>query len=256
MSFLNFNNKKQLHHFIASIDVGHFDDEYDKQIEAFKQALSTLEVSDHDRVARYAHDLLSGLNVVRNYPQGVAIFGSARLKENSRYCRSARKLGQFLAENGHTVITGGGPGIMEAANRGAFEAGGRSIGLNITLPHEQQPNPYLTDTLTFRYFFARKVMLAMSANIYVFFPGGFGTMDEFSEILLLMQEGKMQKMPIFLFGKAFWRPLDRFYADKLRPLGLINAVDRKLYQLTDSVEEIVETANRVLHTDNQLEVKK
>ena len=215
--------------------------------ERLKQTLEDLEAADFERVSAYGRDLLSGLKIVRTYPQGVTIFGSARLRETNKYYKEARKLGALLAENGHAVITGGGPGIMEAANRGSYEYGGRSIGLNITLSHEQHPNPYLTDMLQFEYFFARKVMLAMSAKVYVFFPGGFGTMDEFSEILILMQEGKMPKMPMFLFGKSFWRPLDRFYATKMTSLKTINPEDRKIYKLTDSVEEIVAAANEIGH---------
>ncbi|MBR0460342.1 MAG: TIGR00730 family Rossman fold protein, partial [Victivallales bacterium] len=180
-------------------------------------------------------------------PQGVTIFGSARLPQDNIYCKKARELGRLLAENGHATITGGGPGIMEAANRGAFEYGGRSIGMNITLSHEQHPNPYLTDMLQFEYFFARKVMLAMSAKVYVFFPGGFGTMDEFSEILILMQEGKMPKMPMFLFGKSFWKPLDKFFTTKMEPLKLISKGDRGIYKLTDDVQEIVRAANKIGH---------
>ncbi|MBR3319694.1 TIGR00730 family Rossman fold protein [Candidatus Saccharibacteria bacterium] len=209
--------------------------------------LAELESSDYDRAQAYAKDLLNGLKIVRTFPQGVTIYGSARIKENNKYYKEARHLGELLAQNGHTVITGGGPGIMEAANRGSYEYGGRSIGLNITLSHEQHPNPYLTDMLQFEYFFARKVMLAMSAKVYVFFPGGFGTMDEFSEILILMQEKKMPIMPMFLFGKSFWRPLDRFYATKMTALKTINPPDRKIYKLTDSVEEIVNAANKIGH---------
>ncbi|MBR3204152.1 TIGR00730 family Rossman fold protein [Candidatus Saccharibacteria bacterium] len=218
-----------------------------KEREKFQQIAKELEEADYERAQAYAKDLLSGLNIVRTFPQGVTVFGSARIKENSIYYQKARELGKQLAENGHAVITGGGPGIMEAANRGSFEYGGRSIGLNITLSHEQRPNPYLTDVLQFEYFFARKVMLAMSAKVYVFFPGGFGTMDEFSEILILMQEGKMPKMPLFLFGKSFWKPLDHFYATKLTRLKTINPEDRKIYKLTDSVEEIVKSANKIGH---------
>ena len=222
-------------------------EENPSEAERIQQSVYELESADYDRAQAYAKDLISGLKIVRTFPQGVTIFGSARLKENSKYYKEARKLGALLAENGHAVITGGGPGIMEAANRGSFEYGGRSIGLNITLSHEQHPNPYLTDMLQFEYFFARKVMLAMSAKVYVFFPGGFGTMDEFSEILILMQEGKMPKMPMFLFGKSFWRPLDRFYATKMTSLKTINPEDRKIYKLTDSVEEIVAAANEIGH---------
>ena len=136
---------------------------------------------------------------------------------------------------------------MVAAYRGSYEYGGRSIGLNITLSHEQHPNPYLTDVLQFEYFFARKVMLAMASKVYVFFPGGFGTMDEFTEVLILMQEGKMPRMPIFLFGKDFWRPLDRFYATKMAHLKVIAPGDRKIYKLTDDVEDIVAAANKIGH---------
>ena len=212
-----------------------------------QQVINELESADFDRAQAYAKDLLSGLKIVRTFPQGVTIFGSARLPETNKYYKAARHLGTLLAENGHAVITGGGPGIMEAANRGSYEYGGRSIGLNITLSHEQHPNPYLTDVLQFEYFFARKVMLAMASKVYVFFPGGFGTMDEFTEVLILMQEGKMPRMPIFLFGKDFWRPLDRFYATKMAHLKVIAPGDRKIYKLTDDVEDIVAAANKIGH---------
>ncbi len=212
-----------------------------------RKFFDSLEEADKERAQAYAKDLGRGLKIVRTFPQGVTIFGSARLKEDDFYCKKARELGRLLAENGHAVITGGGPGIMEAANRGSFEYGGRSIGLNITLNHEQRPNPYLTDMLQFEYFFARKVMLAMSAKVYVFFPGGFGTMDEFTEILILMQEGKMPKMPMFLFGKTFWKPLDKFYTTKILPKKLINKGDDKIYKITDDIQEIVRAANKIGH---------
>lgn len=209
--------------------------------------LKELEEADVERAKAYAKDLEEGLKKVRTYPQGVTIFGSARLSQETKYCKKARELGQLLAQNGHAVITGGGPGIMEAANQGAYEYGGRSIGLNITLSHEQEPNPYLSDMLQFRYFFARKVMLAMSAKVYVFFPGGFGTLDEVSEILVLMQEGKMPRMPFFFFGQSFWRPLMKFYEDKMLPLKLIAREDLKIFKVTDDVNEIVAAANKVGH---------
>jgi len=212
-----------------------------------EEILKQLEAADIERAKAYANDLERGLKIVRTYPQGVTIFGSARLAQDSKYCKKARELGQLLAQNGHAVITGGGPGIMEAANHGAFEYGGRSIGLNITLRHEQFPNPYLTDMLQFQYFFARKVMLAMSAKVYVMFPGGLGTLDELSEIIILMQEGKMPKMPVFFFGKSFWRPLTKFIEGKMLPLGLVSKNDLKIYTLTDDVNEIVKAANKIGH---------
>lgn len=206
-----------------------------------------LEEEDAKRALRYARDLEHGLRIVRTYPQGVTVFGSARTKEDDKYYKLARELGRLLSNNGHAVITGGGPGIMEAANRGAYEYGGRSIGLNITLDHEQHPNPYLTDTLEFRYFFARKVMLAMSAKVYVFFPGGFGTMDELSEILILMQEHKMPRMPVFMIGKSFWRGFEHFVHKKLLPKKLIDKEDAKIYKLTDNIEDVVKAANKIGH---------
>lgn len=212
-----------------------------------EEILKQLNEADVARAKAYANDLERGLKIVRTYPQGVTIFGSARLPQENKYCKKARELGQLLAQNGHAVITGGGPGIMEAANHGAFEYGGRSIGLNITLRHEQFPNPYLTDTMQFQYFFARKVMLAMSAKVYVMFPGGLGTMDELSEIIILMQEGKMPKMPVFLFGKSFWKPLDRFFQTKMLSLGMISKSDMKIYKMTDDIKDVVKAANKIGH---------
>ena len=170
----------------------------DDTIRAWLDAINQKQFSNEDiqRSLRYAKDLEQGLAKLRTFSQGVSIFGSARLSERGKWCRLAEELGRQLAHNGHTVITGGGPSIMQAANKGAFEAGGKSIGLNIQLAHEQHINPYVTDSLEFRYFFARKVMLTMSSKVFVFFPGGFGTLDEFSEILLLVQEAKMPQIAL------------------------------------------------------------
>ena len=206
-----------------------------------------LNTEDVERSLRYAKDLEQGLAKVRTFAQGVSIFGSARLPENSKWCKMAEKLGFMLAQNGHAVISGGGPSIMQAANKGAYEAGGRSIGLNIELPHEQHINPYVTDSIEFHYFFARKVMLTIASKVYVFFPGGFGTLDEFSEILILIQEGKMPKMPMFLIGKSYWKPLDRFFETKMQKAGTINAKDRKIYKITDDITEVVKAANKIGH---------
>jgi uncharacterized protein (TIGR00730 family) len=206
-----------------------------------------LKREDVERMVAYAHDLGRGLAALRRYPQGVSIFGSARTKETSPYYQKAQDLGRLIARSGHTVITGGGPGIMEAANRGAFEAGGRSIGLNIKLPKEQFINKYVTESLEFRYFFARKVMLAFSSKVYVYFPGGFGTFDELGELLVLIQEGKVPKSPIFLFGKEFWRPLDDFFRSKMEEADekYIAVGDRDLYTITNDINEIVSCVNQV-----------
>ena len=211
-----------------------------------EELLKRLTIADLERANSYAKDLGQGLQIVRSFPQGVTIFGSARLPQDNKYCVMAYKLGGLLARNGHTVVTGGGPGIMEAASHGAYEIGGRTIGLNITLKHEQFPNPYLTDCITFEYFFARKVSLAMSSKVFVFFPGGFGTMDEISEILCLMQEDKMPKMPVFLIGKGYWRNFDRIIK-KMLEIGLINKNDTKIFKITDDLNEVVKAANKIGH---------
>ncbi len=210
------------------------------------ELLKKLSIEDLERANAYAKDLTNGLQTIRSFPQGVTIFGSARLPQDNRYCKLAYKLGGLLAENGHAVVTGGGPGIMEAANHGAYEIGGRSVGLNITLTHEQFPNPYLTECITFEYFFARKVSLAMASKVFVFFPGGYGTMDEFSEILCLMQESKMPKMPVFLIGKTFWKRFERI-AKSMLELKLIDLKDTKIFKITDDVTEVVKAANKIGH---------
>lgn len=219
---------------------------YNGKLVSEQELLKKLSIADLERANAYAKDLGQGLQIVRQFPSGVTIFGSARLPQDSKYCKKAFLLGQELAKNGHAVITGGGPGIMEAASHGAYEIGGRVIGLNITLKHEQFPNPYLTDCLTFEYFFARKVALAMAAKVFVFFPGGFGTMDEISEILCLMQEQKMPKMPIFLIGKDYWKNFDRIIK-KMIELGLIGKNDPKIFKITDDINEVVKAANKIGH---------
>lgn len=209
-----------------------------------EELLEKLSIADLERANMYAKDLCSGLQLVRSFPQGVTIFGSARLPQDHKYCQMAYELGGLLAKNGHTVVTGGGPGIMEAASHGAYEIGGRTVGLNITLKHEQHPNPYLTDCLTFEYFFARKVSLAMAAKVFVFFPGGFGTMDELSEILCLMQESKMPRMPMFLIGKDYWKSFDKVIK-KMLEIEVIGVEDPEIFKVTDDVSEVVTAANKI-----------
>lgn len=221
----------------------------DKITEQWLNGIMADKLSDADikRSMAYAKDLLNGLATIRKCAQGVTIFGSARTLETEKYYIKARELGRLLAENGHPVITGGGPGIMEAANRGAYEYGGRSMGLNITLPFEQHPNPYLTDVMEFRYFFARKLMLVMASKAYVFFPGGIGTLDELSEVLILMQTSKMPKMPVFLIGKSYWRPLLRFLKTTMLKNHMIKEKDLDLFVLTDDITEVVMAANKIGH---------
>ncbi|MBQ3441255.1 TIGR00730 family Rossman fold protein [Candidatus Saccharibacteria bacterium] len=208
--------------------------------------IKQMSIEDLERINAYAKDLAAGLKLVRTFPQGVTIFGSARLAQDNKYCEMARQLGEELAKNGHAVITGGGPGIMEAASKGCYEIGGRAIGFNITLAHEQFPNPYLSECYTFEYFFARKVSLAMAAKVFVFFPGGFGTMDELSEILCLMQENKMPKMPVSLIGADYWSAFDAVI-EKMIDLKLVKADDARIFEITDDIQKVVDAANKIGH---------
>jgi len=167
----------------------------------------------------------------------VTVFGSARFPETHRYYDLARRVGACLARDGFTVMTGGGPGIMEAANRGAKEAGGRSIGCNIELPQEQKPNPYLDRWVTFKHFFVRKVMLVKYSYAFIAMPGGFGTLDEVAEAATLIQTNKIGDFPIVLVGAEFWKPLLDFMQGTLTREGTIDAADVDLFFVTDSPEE-------------------
>jgi len=172
------------------------------------------------------------------YP-GVTIFGSARTKPDDPDYQKAEKLAELLVRAGFSVITGGGPGIMEAANKGASNAEGYSVGLNIRLPMEQEPNPYANIKLEFRYFFVRKVMLAKYSVAFVFFPGGFGTMDEMFEILTLVQTRKIRPVPIVLVDKQFWKPLVNWFTKTLIPENKISPQDLEIFKVLDEPEEIV-----------------
>lgn len=173
-------------------------------------------------------------------PPRVTVWGSARAKEDGASYEHARTLGRRLAEEGYSVVTGGGPGIMEAANRGAAEAGGRSVGLNITLPFEQVPNQYANYKMDFRYFFCRRVMFVKESSGCVVMPGGFGTLDEFFEVLTLKQTGKIHKPPIILFGTAYWQGLLDWMREVLLDRGAISRGDLDLFHLADDIEEVIE----------------
>ncbi|HZW09373.1 MAG TPA: TIGR00730 family Rossman fold protein [Phycisphaerales bacterium] len=175
----------------------------------------------------------------------VTVFGSARFGEDHRYYAMAREVGRALAEAGYTVMTGGGPGVMEAANRGAKEAGGISIGCNIKLPREQQPNPYLDKFVEFHYFFVRKVMLVKYSVAFVVLPGGFGTMDELFEVGTLIQTGKVEKFPVVVMGRDYYANLGEFVRDTMVEEGTIDPVDLQLFTATDDPAEAVE---RILRT--------
>lgn len=193
------------------------------------------------RIFRIMAEFIEGFEFLSETEREVTIFGSTRIPKNNQWYKQAEKLGNLLAENKFTVITGGGPGIMEAANKGAKESGGVSMGLNIYLPHEQRINPYVTKGKGFYYFFTRKVMMAASAQAYVFFPGGFGTLDEFFEIITLVQTEKIVKIPVICVGKDYWSKLDKFIEEvMLKQYKGIDAKDRNVYNIVDSAEEAYE----------------
>lgn len=178
-----------------------------------------------------------GFNFLYPLKNEVTFFGSARLDEKNKYCKIARKLAQRLAKQGYTIITGGGSGIMEAANRGAVDAEGESVGINIQLPTEQRINPYVKKSLAFHYFFIRKVIMSASAQAYVFFPGGFGTLDEFFELVMLIQTRKMARVPIILIGQKFWKPLLNFIDEVvLKETKTISPTDSSIYILAKSID--------------------
>ena len=190
------------------------------------------------RVFRIMSEFVQGFEVLRSHGLAVTVYGSARTKPDHPDYQAAEELSKRLAEAKFSIITGGGPGIMEAANVGAYKAGGHSIGFNIDLPFEQKLNPYVTESLDFDYFFSRKVMLAFAAEAYVYFPGGFGTMDEFMEMVTLIQTKKIKSLPIILYGKEFWTPLVEWFTNTLlHEHGTVSEDDLNLFVLVDSVDE-------------------
>ncbi|MDO8742103.1 MAG: TIGR00730 family Rossman fold protein [bacterium] len=198
------------------------------------------------RVFKIMSEFIEGFDIIRRYGLAVTFFGSARVSIDDETYKNARELAQRLAKKGFAVVTGGSSGIMQAGNQGAFEVGGASVGLNINLPQAQHYNPYLTEKFGFDHFFVRKVMLTYASEVYVYFPGGFGTLDEFFEIVTLVQTKKIRKVPIILFGKAYWEPLHAFIEQTLyKSRGAIDEKDMTLYTIVDSVDEAYEqvTAN-------------
>jgi uncharacterized protein (TIGR00730 family) len=194
-----------------------------------------------EHTARIAEEFYEGFQAVERIDRpAVSIFGSARVADGSPTYESARATGKLFAEAGWAVITGGGPGAMEGANRGCKEGGGLSVGFNIELPHEQHENPYLDISLEFRHFYARKTMFVKAAEGFVVFPGGFGTADELFESLTLIQTGKIRHFPVVLYGRDFWDPLLAWIRGQALPLKMVSLEDLELLHVTDDRDEAVE----------------
>jgi uncharacterized protein (TIGR00730 family) len=192
------------------------------------------------RALRIFWEFIRGFRALHFVGPCVTVFGSARFKEDHAFYHLAREVGRLLARKGFAVMTGGGPGIMEAANRGARDVGGISIGCNIELPSEQEPNPYLDRFITFRHFYIRKVMLVKYSYAFIAMPGGFGTLDEVFETATLIQTGKIKDFPLVLVGKEFWAPLFDFMQERLITRKTIDPIDLARIHITDSAQEAVD----------------
>jgi uncharacterized protein (TIGR00730 family) len=211
-----------------------------KHISSQPLTLPELEAQIKKRVNKINKEFLSGFNIIKDTPKTVTFFGSARTLCSEHDYQNTYTLAKKIAQLGYAVVTGGGPGIMEAANKGAHEVDGNSFGFTIQLPKEQVTNRYLNKAINFEYFFTRKVSLTYAAEAYVYFPGGFGTLDELFEILTLVQTKKIVPVPIILFGSYFWKPLEHFIEEFLVTNGKIDEADMQLFIITDSIEEAVE----------------
>jgi len=199
----------------------------------------TFSPDDPWRVFRIMSEFVDGFDDLSEVSNGITFFGGTKVKKDSKYYNAARKLAFKLAKDGYSIITGAGPGIMEAANRGAKEAGGESIGLNIEIPLQQKPNPHITKALYFRYFFVRKVMFAKYAKAVMVFPGGFGTLDEFAEFITLIQTEKVVPFPIIVFGKSYWKGLIDWMNKSMLKSKLISKENINIFKMTDSIDEAV-----------------
>jgi uncharacterized protein (TIGR00730 family) len=201
--------------------------------------INELAVEESWRMFRIMGEFVEGFDALSHVKNAVTIYGSARAKSSDPAYRLGEDIGRELAAHGYTVITGGGPGVMEAANKGAFEHGGESVGLNIFLPEEQASNPYQTITLDFRYFFVRKVMLVKYALAFVLLPGGFGTLDELFETATLIQTNRIRPFPVFLAGRDYWQGLLGWLEDMSVAKGYLSPEDLKIFQIVDEPKEVV-----------------
>src|SRR5215212_7628643 len=211
--------------------------------------------TDPWRVFRIMGEFVEGFDELATLTRGVSIFGSARSHPDDPDYKAAQETAALLSAAGFAVITGGGPGIMEAANRGAFEAGGLSIGCNIELPFEQRPNAYQTRSLKFKYFFVRKMMFVKYSTAFIIFPGGFGTLDELFEALTLIQTRKIRNFPIVLYGKNYWSGMLAWLHDVMLPGGKIADHDMQMFHVVDSPAEVVEIVTRSQNSLTDLDAR-
>lgn len=208
--------------------------------------IDDLTMTDSWRMFRILAEFVDGFETLSQVQPAVSIFGSARVKPGEPAYEQAVEIARLLVQNGFNVISGGGPGVMEAANKGAAEAGGKSIGLNIQLPYEQKPNPYANVRLDFRYFFIRKVMFVKYAVAYVILPGGFGTLDELSEALTLIQTKRIKPFPVILVNRNYWKGLLDWMRKVVCPDGLISSEDLNIIQVIDEPEEVVRAIKKII----------
>jgi uncharacterized protein (TIGR00730 family) len=208
-------------------------------MEEKQYVVDALSINESWRVFRIMAEFVEGIETLSQVENAVTIFGSARIKPDNIYYQKTENLAGLLVKNGFNVITGGGPGVMEAANKGASEAGGKSVGLNIRLPFEQKPNPYANIHIDYKYFFVRKVMFVKYAVAYVIMPGGFGTMDEFFEALTLIQTRKIKSFPLILMGSEYWHGLIEWLKNTMLKEDKISPADMDLIQIVDEPEEVV-----------------
>lgn len=209
------------------------------KIKTYKQAPDLEMMEDPWRIFRIMAEFVDGFEELKHIGPAVTVFGSSRIKPGHPYYQAAEKTAELLVKSGYAIITGGGPSIMEASNKGAAKAGGKSIGLNIDLPFEQKPNPYINHLISFHYFFCRKVCFVKYAKAFVIFPGGYGTLDELSESLTLIQTKRMDKFPVILFGSKYWKGLLDWLKGSILEEGCIEADDLNIIQMTDKPEEVV-----------------
>ena len=211
-----------------------------------------VEEQDDLRLGRIHDEIERGFDALRDIGDGVTIFGSARIGEGNRWYALCREISACLVDHGFSIITGGGPGLMEAANRGAAEAGGLSVGLNIQLPHEQQINPYVNRALEFHYFFARKLMFVRYARAFVIMPGGFGTLDEMFECLALIQTNRIKHFPTILVDSSHWAPLLDWIDHALEDDGMITPADKELLIVADTPDEVCDHVQRASSMQKEL----